>query len=263
MSGLSNSERKHLRSLQRKKERREKNQILVEGIRLCEEALTSDWRLKQIYITQSFLDHPESDHLLGLAGEKHLVPTEITESEMEQITPTKQSQGVALLVDLPEERSPEFDPDWHPHILLLDGVSDPGNLGTLLRSADWFGVRHSLLGPGCVEWANPKVVRASMGAVFRMHLSDLNSWPPVLTRLRETGYTLITADMEGAPLHKYSATGIPDAWGLILGNEAHGISDQLQAEADVRLTLPGDGPADSLNVAMAGTVFLYDLTARR
>jgi len=263
MSDLSNNERKYLQKLRQKKYRQQHRQILIEGIRLCEEALTSDWRLKQLYITEDFPAHSDADRLLGLAGEKHLIPTEIEESEMQQITDTKRSQGIALLADLPEERAFEPDPEWHPHVLLLDGISDPGNLGTLLRSADWFGVRDCLLGPGSVEWSNPKVVRSTMGAVFRMHLTSLDSWPPVLSTLREARYTLIAADVDGKRISGVHQENHPVTWALILGNEAHGISGQLADEVDLKVSIPGEGPGDSLNVAMAGTIFLYELTPFR
>ncbi|MCF7804110.1 MAG: RNA methyltransferase [Candidatus Marinimicrobia bacterium] len=259
--GLSNRQLKHLSSLSRKKFRREHGQCVIEGVRLCEEILRSDWPLREMYYTGDFAERDDSEVLFGVAGEKHLNPTEISSHEMQKITNTEHPQGVAVLADIPDRPDFEPEPDWHPEILLLDGISDPGNFGTLLRSADWFGVREILAGPGSVEWTNPKVMRASMGAVFRVTVLEINDWFPVLAQLRNTSYSIFTADMDGVGVNQISREELHQPWALVLGNEAHGVSVSLGQSANKKLTIPGDGPADSLNVAMAGTVLLYALTA--
>lgn len=253
---LSNRQLKYLSSLSRKKYRQKHQQCVVEGMRLCEEALQSDWRLRELYITGEFHQQDNADRLLGMAGEKHLTPETVPTADLERITDTRNPQGVAMLVDLPEPKTFTPDPDWHPHVLLLDSISDPGNLGTLMRSADWFGVREIVLGPGSVEWSNPKVMRASMGAVFRVSSYDISDWNEVFDNFHTANFSIITADMGG---RASTGAAVNEPWALLLGNEAHGVSTQLAEQSDIRIAIPGSGPADSLNVAMAGTVLLYEL----
>jgi len=255
---LSNRQLKYLSSLSQKKYRQKHRQCLVEGLRLCEEAIPSDWPLRELYVTEDFANQTNADRVLGMAGEKHLSPVTVSTADMERITDTRNSQGIAVLADLPEPQIFHPDPNSHPQVLLLDGISDPGNLGTLLRSADWFGVREMVLGPGSVEWSNPKVMRASMGAVFRITAYDITSWNDVFEQLHGANFSIVTADMNGQALTEFSPT-LP--WALLLGNEAHGISAKLAKQSDIAVTIPGSGPADSLNVAMAGTVLLYELTS--
>lgn len=259
MSTLSRNELKRLASLQQKKYRQEYQQCVIEGVRLCEDALHSDWILREFYITDDFQKNPSFNQLAGLAGEKHLNPTMITEPEMQKITATNHPQGVALVADIPDVHTLDPDPEGSPRIVLLDGISDPGNLGTIMRSADWFGIRHLAFGPGTVEWTNPKVLRASMGAAFRLTISEIHHWKKQINSLKSAGYTILAAEMEGVNPGAFHTEKNPH-WGLILGNEAHGVSPQLNSAADMKLSIPGDGPADSLNVAMAGTVLLYELS---
>lgn len=259
MSSLSRNELKYLSSLQQKKYRQEHQQCVIEGVRLCDDALRSDWILREFFITDDFRNNPSFNRLAGLAGEKHLNPTVITEPEMQKITATKHPQGVALLAEIPEVPTLTPDPEWSPRIVLLDSISDPGNLGTIMRSADWFGIRHLATGPGTVEWTNPKVLRASMGAAFRLKISEIHHWQKQLRSLKSAGYAILAAEMEGVNPREFHTERIPH-WGLLLGNEAHGVSPQLNSAADMKLSIPGDGPADSLNVAMAGTILLYELS---
>ena len=256
---LSNRQLKYLASLSQKKYRQQHQQVIIEGVRLCEEALRSDWVLREAYVTSDFFTHSVQSRLKRLAGEKHLTLQEISPEEMERITDTRSPQSIAILADLPEQKQFIPDRDRHPQILMLDRVSDPGNLGTLCRSADWFGVRHILFGPGSVEWSNPKVLRSSMGSVFRIQLVEIADWTATMSELEDSGYVLLGAGMAGKEAKTVSQSLQNQPWALLLGNEAHGLSEELTPSLDEIMTIPGNGPADSLNVAMAGTVLLYEL----
>jgi TrmH family RNA methyltransferase len=144
-------------------------------------------------------------------------------------------------------------------LLALDAVADPGNVGSLIRAADAFGLGGVLLGRGCVESTNPKVVRGSVGSLFSLPMiaAEVNL-RPVLTRLRDRGWTVYRAEAGGGmPLHTVSAD---TPWILLLGSEARGVQrelDQLGKAIHIELT----GAAESLNVAMAGGIVMYGLTA--
>jgi TrmH family RNA methyltransferase len=258
MSGLSNKELKFLASLQQKKYRKEHNQVLIEGLRLCEEALASDWTLRELFITPEFAERYANSRLFGLAGEKHLIPHQITENEFQRISDTRHGQGVALLADIPAQPEFQADPEWQRHLLIFDAISDPGNLGTILRSSDWFGVSDIVLSKNSVEWTNPKVIRSSMGAIFRTRIYE-QELPGFLPKIADAGYNVLAAEIEGIPLSELPDELSNAAWGLLVGSEAHGISPQLEKYVHTKITIPGEGPADSLNVSTATSIILYEL----
>jgi len=258
MSSLSRRELKRLASLQTKKYRQREGQCVLEGLRLCQDALRSDWTLRNLFATPEFAGRFEDTALFTAARQRNLEVSIIPAADLDRITGTQTAQGVAVLADLPAAR--QFrpgEPDLTP-VLLLDAISDPGNLGTLIRSADWFGVPDIVLGPGTVEWSNPKVMRSTMGSVFRVRLFDTGDWNVTLRSLRDAGYRILAADLHGRPLREYASDPGDSPWALLLGNEAQGISPSLSSSADTVYTITGTGETDSLNVAMAGTVFLYE-----
>ncbi len=259
MTSLSRRELKRFAALSRKKYRREYRQCILEGVRLCSEALRSDWHLHTLFVTQEFYTQNQDALPIQLSRDRGVEIRLISQSDFRKITDTKSGPGVALLAHLPEPRSFTPAPAHMPDILLLDAIKDPGNLGTLFRSADWFGVRHIVLGTGTVEWSNPKVLRSSMGAVFRTPLYGEQTLDTLVNVLKQSDYHIIAADLDGTPLPELTALNIPEPLALILGNEAHGISPAISAQVDATFTIPGEGSADSLNVAMAGAVFLYEL----
>lgn len=259
MTSLSRRELKWFASLSQKKYRQEYRQCILEGVRLCEEAFRSNWQLHMLFVTAEYIKRNKEALPLTLSREGGLDIRQVSQSEFRRITDTKSGQGVALLADLP--KSMRFIPNSEktPDILLLDAIADPGNLGTLFRAADWFGVRHIVLGAGTVEWSNPKVLRSSMGAVFRTSLYEHASLDSLLNELKKFDYQIIAADLDGTPLPELKSFAPSGPRAIILGNEAHGISRSISTSADYNVTIPGEGSADSLNVAMAGAVILYEL----
>ena len=140
-------------------------------------------------------------------------------------------------------------------VLALDGVSDPGNVGTVIRTADWFGVEAVLLGGDCVELHNPKLVRATMGALFRVPTYEVENVAAELARLRSSGFEIFAAAADGDTRW--------DAWtsnrrrALVLGSEAEGVSDEARAVGAKSLAIPRKGGGESLNVAIAAGIFLH------
>ncbi len=138
MHRLSKGELKHLTSLKQKKYRQKTHQCLLEGARLCKEALASSWSIESIYMTEDFLAQPVSETFI-VQGEIRSIPIkQTTARELQRASDTQSSQGVAILVTLPAVQPARVPESSNSVVLLLDGISDPGNLGTLVRSADWF-----------------------------------------------------------------------------------------------------------------------------
>ena len=230
----------------------------IEGPNLLNEALRAGLRLHAVFIAKG------SEHLLEgltlpLEIDVLLLPLELLTSALVTETP----QPIAALVE---------PPDWtwahllgchrktSPLVVVLAGLQDPGNLGTILRSAEAFGATGVLSLPGTVSEWNPKAVRASAGSVFRLPLLSVGE-KDCFARLRKAGVIIWTTAVHGAePADRIDLAG-PVA--LMIGNEGNGVAQALAAQADRALTIPCPGPVESLNAAVAASVLLYEASRQR
>ncbi|MBC8402593.1 MAG: RNA methyltransferase [Candidatus Marinimicrobia bacterium] len=253
---LTNTEIKRIGSLAQKKYRRQYNQFVIEGSRLMKAAVAAELKFDALYLTEHFQNSPENQSLIaGLKTAKYIWEP-VSENQAKKMSDTVSPSGILALCPLPAPRplTPETFPKGH--WLYLDGLADPGNLGTLLRTAAWFGVINIGLSPDCVDAFNLKVVRGGMGAHF-----TLNLFPDVtLQELKSSSRILLGADMSGVPLNKIKKTQITD-WVLVLGGEAHGLSKETRELIDRFISIPKPGIGESLNAAVAGGILLEILTA--
>ena len=229
----------------------------IEGPKLLEEAIRAGLRVICVFVAQGSEDLREV-RALPAETEILLLPKELLDSALT----TEAPQPVAALVE---------QPDWTwAHMLgerkaaalvvVVAGIQDPGNLGTILRSAEAFGADGVIALPGTVSAWNPKCVRASAGSVFRVPLIA-TSVPECFTNLREAGARILTTTVEAAePLDMVDLTG-PVA--IILGNEGNGVPDGLARQADEKVTIPCPGAVESLNAAVAASVMLYEAARQR
>ena len=171
------------------------------------------------------------------------------------LAPTQTPQGVLFLCQLPERALPEKLEGRR--YLVLDGVQDPGNVGTIIRTADAAGLDGVLLSNQCADVFSPKVLRATMGSIFRMNLRTTDDLPGELTKLREKGYSILSSQLDGTPF--YERQGVAERFALIIGNEGNGVSEQVQQTATHRVRLPMRGGAESLNAAIAAAIMMYEL----
>jgi TrmH family RNA methyltransferase len=148
-----------------------------------------------------------------------------------------------------------------PLIVALDGVQDPGNVGTILRTADAAGFSGALLSEECADIYSPKCLRATMGSIFRLKAMVAPSLPEALVKLRGTGYSLLSGELNGTPF--YERTGVSRCLCLVIGSEGRGVSKAVSSLCTHRLTLPMRGGAESLNAAVAAGIMMYDLVNRR
>jgi TrmH family RNA methyltransferase len=256
---LTKGKLKELRELTHKKNRDETLKFLVEGNRLVGEAVNSDFKILEAFHTADLLDTPGGKSLVQLLKKKTSHVHQVTGREMESISGTVSSQNVAAVV-----RHKRFELDsllWKPNgraiLIALDGVSDPGNAGSMIRSSDWFGVDGILMGLNCVDVYNPKVVRATMGGLFHLPIVEGVDLLSTLSKAKSDGYKVYVTDVKGE-VHfdrvRYDGKCI-----LVFGNEAWGVSDQVKQLADIRLTIRRYGAAESLNVGVACGVVLSTL----
>jgi TrmH family RNA methyltransferase len=171
-----------------------------------------------------------------------------------RISDTESPQGIFAVCSIPPPTSA-----YGNAILALDGVQDPGNVGTLLRTAAWFGVRTVLLGEGCADPHNPKVVRATQGAIFTLNLIERVQLQRELGELRKQGYASNATVLDDSAEELAGVAPAPKSV-IVLGNEAHGIRDEVRDSCDRRVYIPRLGEGESLNVAATGAILLYHFT---
>lgn len=237
-----------LRDLKNAKNRREEGLFLVEGEVMIREALKCGLKLREAAADESCIAFAQELDARGFRV--NLVNRNLLES----ICETKSPQGVCASFETPAAMDLSGLPD---RIVALDGVQDPGNVGTIWRTADAAGFEAILLGAGSADPLSPKVQRSAMGSGFRVPFAHAQDLAQTLRDLREAGWHVIASDLQGADFYARGELG--DKFVLVIGNEARGISDGVKAAADVRLKLPMRGGAESLNAAVAAGIMMYEL----
>lgn len=239
---LSKSQIQYIQGLKLKKYRQKYAEFIIEGSKLVTEALSAGIAVHRIIATTAWIDAHAA--LLPPQPPVEAVP----ESLLGRLSSMRSAPEVLAVLPCFPHIGNDFSCPGH-WSLALDGIQDPGNMGTLLRSADWFGIPQIFCSEDCVELYNPKVVQASMGSIFRVQVisADLHD---VLQTCAVPRYAAMP---EGNSLYgaRFGKEGI-----LIIGNEARGISDSLLDLCDTRISIPGSGGAESLNAAMAGSIIL-------
>lgn len=231
-------------SLKDKKGREEQHAFLVEGVKMVREALTSGLNVIAVLLRED------------LAGSVDLpagIPAYIlSERVFSAVADTKTPQGIAAVLSL------KVKPASGPRLLALDGVQDPGNVGTIIRTADAAGFDGILFSRECADLFSPKVLRATMGSIFRLGFSFPVSLPDALEDLKRQDFSILSSQLDGRPFFERGNVG--PSFVLVIGNEGNGISEAVKAVSTHQLCLPMRGGAESLNAAVAAGIMMYDLT---
>lgn len=244
---LTKAQIKYIRALSQQKYRKEYDQFIAEGNKIAKEWLRSDTNISKVLATEGWLQ--ENDHLLAQHPDAEVVT--VLPHELEQVSTLKTPNDILLVVNKPKVTPFAPVDDW---VMALDALQDPGNMGTIIRIADWFGIKHLILSEGCVDVYNPKVVQSTMGShtrvnIYYEHLADVlsNSDMPV--------YAAVLGGENIFEL-KNKQPGI-----IIIGNESQGIAPELQEMATHKITIPGKGGAESLNAGVSAGIICALLTA--
>jgi len=247
---------KQILGLKKRKVRQADKKYLIEGIRLCEEALAHSDSLDQLIFCRESIDrNTRLEELFQTALDKNVFIQQTDWRAFKGMSDTETPQGILGVVSMPTwDRDAVLNTDGP--FLILDRVADPGNLGMIMRTAEAAGCRGLFLTQGSVELFNPKVVRATMGAIFRLPVFPLENGPDLLTELRERNIPIIAAHIDGQSFHDLQ---IKKTVALLLGNEAFGIDPDLLPLTDQTVTIPMAPPVESLNIAVATGILLYKL----
>lgn len=243
---VTNLQIKFIKSLHLKKNRYEHRQYLCEGEKILEELIqnTPEY-IDKIYATEEWISANK---------QLQLVPTIVSAKDMERMSGLSTPTTVLAVVNFPPSSS--LTKLEQPIYLYLDKISDPGNLGTILRTADWFGFKQVFLSPSCVDIYSPKVIQAAMGSHFRIR-TDIVAFDSLLQKLKFK--TVMATAMQGVSIH--SVTDMSDSL-IVMGSESHGVSENIMKQANIKVTIPAYGGAESLNVSVATGIILYQFTSR-
>lgn len=254
ITSLKNDLVKRAASLKVKKYRQREGMFLLEGKRAVEEALASGWKLQCLFYTKLPAGWEEKAETSALPWYEVPLPV------LQKITATEDPQSVAALVELKQENLAAFALE-KGLVLVLDQIRDPGNLGTLIRTADALGAAAVVMLENTADLYNPKVVRSTMGSLFHLPVftgvkrEELSAW------CRKQQAALWATALEGA--EDVTKLQWPEKVALVLGSEAEGVSREILAKADQKVKIPMAGHAESLNVAIAGGILLFEASCIR
>ncbi|MGK9476306.1 TrmH family RNA methyltransferase [Melioribacter sp. OK-6-Me] len=251
---MTKNELKYYSSLQKKKYRRMEKKFPVEGAKLIKEALEADYPCDIVFYTNQFEE--KSEEFLEYLKKKGCNSKLITQRELERLSDTESPQGI---IGFFMEKDFSFSVSNSRFLLALEDISDPGNMGTIARNADWFGLGKIIISRDCAEIFNPKVIRASAGSIFHVEILRPDDFYEFLSELKKVKYTILTADLTGENIYDFKPEG---KIVLVLANEANGPTELLKSITDKYLTIPGYGKAESLNVASASAVLISELVRR-
>ncbi|MCK5125936.1 MAG: RNA methyltransferase [candidate division Zixibacteria bacterium] len=256
---LTKTEIKYLVSLQNKKGRRNEKRFLCEGVRLLEEALDSGYFPKTVFYSPADISDRGKKLIEDFTKKKVRVQT-VSIKEINRLSDTKAPQGIVALFEMRNYSLEKQLHTNHRNILVCDNIGDPGNLGTLLRSAVAFDISLIITTDGSAELANPKTIRASMGAFFKLPFIENVNDELLVDELKANSYKIYNADVKG----KYISETTPksEQSALVIGSEAIGTGKALTESADYRIKIPISKKAESLNAAMAGTVLMFWMNLR-
>ncbi len=246
----SKLEIKQFSKLLLKKYRDSEEMFIVEGKRLVTDGLQSNFQCLSVFVTNQF--EKNEREFCKLQELDKFNYNFVNDKDFAKLTTTKNPQGIAAVFSIPSRSNITYD----KRIICLENISDPGNVGTILRSCDWFGIRTVILSSSCADIYNPKVLRASMGAVFNLDIFEDVSLIPFISKLKSESFNSYYADLEGID---YRTVKFDGKFVITFCSEAFGPTDELKNICNNGITILKKGRIDSLNVAAAAAVILSSI----
>ncbi len=251
---LTKNQIKYYSSLLQKKYRKEYHKFIVEGEILINEAFNSNYNCDIIIASYSYAEKKNS--FINIIHKKGILVEIVNQNLFEKFCDTRTPQGIIGVFEMPKKIY-SFDSIVKENfIVALENISDPGNLGTIIRNCDWFGVQTIFLSADCAEVYNPKVIRASAGSIFHINFYELENFYDVIGEMKKNGFRIYCSDLTGENIYSLR---VNKKFVVFFSNEANGPTERLINISDKRITIPRFGKAESLNVASASAVVLSEL----
>lgn len=246
---------KEVKSLYRKKQRKKLGLFIVEGIKIIEEVIDKKYPFKNIIYTDSLLNSEDGKKIFSKV--KHLDKlVHVPENIFKEISDTESPQGILGTVHTVKGNIDDVRLGKNSIFLYLDGVQDPGNVGTIIRTADAFDIDGIVLREGCVDPYNPKVVRATMGSIFRVPLYFESYSTGDIKKLKNLGIKVYSSSLsESLPIDKIN---FQNKSLVVIGNESSGVSEEVYKLSDSSIKIPMPGSSESLNAGVAASIIMYE-----
>jgi TrmH family RNA methyltransferase len=249
---LSRNELKYFSSLRVKKFRDKENKFIAEGKKILEEALLSKYKCEIVLVTEQFAED-EISFIKSIP--QNLRVETVSDADFRKLKDTVSPQGIAAVFSKVTFDIKNIDKTKDSILICLDNISDPGNVGTIIRNCDWFGYKSVLLTENCADLYNPKTIRAGMGSTFHLNIAEKFSYTDI-EKLKKKGYRIICSDLDGEDMYNIN---ISKNSILVFSNESGGPSKEILNLSDQIITIPSFGKAESLNVASASAVILSQI----
>ncbi len=255
ITSTSNPQVKRLLQLQKKsKVRDEENVFVVEGLRMFAEVPAE--RVEKVYISESLYNKKKLE--LNLQD----LPYEVlSDNVFLHVSDTKTPQGIMCIVKRKKYDLNELLKVNNPHFMVLDNLQDPGNMGTIVRTAEGAGVDAVFMSKDCVDIYNPKTIRSTMGSIYRMPFIYIEDIPELLNQFRKNGVKSYAAHLDGK--NAYDKEDYTTGTAILIGNEGNGLRDEVTEKADILVRIPMQGQVESLNAAIAASVLMFEVFRQR
>jgi TrmH family RNA methyltransferase len=258
---LSKEKLKEFAKLKTTKGRKTQGRFLLEGVHLCEEIANSDWETELVLFTSSFQSSPAGKKLLQKFQRRKIDTLQVKSEAVKKLSDTVTPQGIICVAKIKKSSLDRLWSKGSNIILALDGIRDPGNVGTLIRTADAFGIDGVILSSDSAELYNPKVVRSTMGSIFHLPIFDDVDLEKIIPKLKKLDFKILGTDAkEGRNFDKLDRSG---KICILIGSEAKGLSKKLFHLSDAIIRIPTYGKAESLNASVAGGILLYEIAKRK
>ena len=257
ITSTGNAKVKQLIQLHKKRKARDEAKVfLAEGLRMALEAPRE--QVLDVYVSESFYNKRNKELKLDAWGGKLCV---FTDSVFAHVSDTKTPQGVLCVVRQMEYPLEKVIAGQCPMIMVLEHLQDPGNLGTILRTAEGAGVTGIVMDRECVDIYNPKTIRSTMGSIYRMPFCYVEDLKAAIGSLKEAGIGVYAAHLDGR--HDYDEEDYGRPCAFLIGNEGNGLSQETAELADIYIKIPMEGQVESLNAAIAASVLMFEAGRQR
>lgn len=255
ITSTSNAQVKRLLQLQKKsKVRNEEKVFIVEGLRMFSEVPEN--RVEKVYISESLYNKKKEELQLDRFSYEIL-----SNNVFETVSDTKTPQGILCVIKQKAHQIEELLDIRNPHFMVLDNLQDPGNLGTIVRTAEGAGVDAVFLSKESVDIYNPKTIRSTMGSIYRMPVIYVEDLIELLSIFKKKGIKSYAAHLEGE--NSYDKEDYREGTAILIGNEGNGLRDEVSNAADVWVQIPMQGKVESLNAAIAASILMFEVYRQR
>lgn len=256
ISSKDNERVKYTKSLLKSKNRQKESKYIIEGYRILTLAIECNADLDYIFINEAFEDKEEHRKFLNILDEKNIKVFKTTNNIFKELIDTENTQGILGVIKFKDRKIENNIKIDDKFILILDRIQDPGNMGTIIRTADAAGVDAIIALKGCVDIYNPKVIRSTMGSIFDMNIINCTQ-EECIEEIKSRGFKIVSSYLNTN--NYYNETKYYEKTALVIGNEANGVNDDLIKESNILVKIPIYGNAESLNAAISSAILMYEI----